>query len=712
MVPITNLSIAHQPEIFIASSFPSNPMKRKRDSGSDATWPLDKISDTRHMEYAGSSTLRHEPDRPADEMRCETVESHELSAVTSPNIAAGNESKKWQGGVSWHDDPARSGKPSWKSNLFAVANCGYAPSDPISLDILEQTIEYEFSLELLLKHRELRLIDQEIAKCQIALEQLRRCQVIPYPATSSELEDIQAVASGSGPPLENTAPCPSPWGIIEGPYTRHYARWLLPDSASDPNIVDSNQFQVGKVGSERTTRGSVSERSHGMTSGRTHRGSSNSRLQALSHGYPEPREEKGPLMLKRAADGRTVKLVCTDCRRENFNSAQGFINHCRIAHNRGYSSHEAAALACGVEVENHNISSGVVESPAPTSAKAGLVHPLIRSPTKAPSVPWNLPYPTSRRKNLSDTKDELGNSVESPNITAETSSTSRTRQLFGSLHRSASSPFIPSPQTPHLSALFAKIGHGGNLNEMVDQAKTRVDAVQLDQLSEDEDDEGEEDVSQIPLGPRSLSTRGVIGGAGLSRRPGASVAALDRTPSNQSIPVSRRSNASSNMSPSVSYDSPYADTPAPLSTSQRHQTDTPMIDTSATLNLSPNTIESQPAPSLISDDDGDEFENTHSESESPSSAEDDEDGGGYLDFEVEDHCEEIDDLGGRDSPNLSLATNVKPHSPGARRTPVLRSPTAIRAGPSVRHERRVSFASPSGHSQENLSKNQKRKGGK
>ena len=594
---------------------------------------------------------------------------------------------------------------------FAAANLGYALPDSISLDILKQTIEYEFSLELLLKHRELRLIDQEIAKCQIALEQLRRCQIIPYPVMLSKSEDIQAVASGSGPPLENTVPHPSPWGIMEGPYTRHYARWLLPDPAFDPNTIDSNPLQAGKVGSERMTRGSVSERTHGMVSGRTHRGSSNSRLQALSHGYPEPREEKGPLVLKRSADGRMVKLVCTDCRRDNFNSAQGFINHCRIAHNRGYSSHEAAALACGVEVENDTDGpSGVVESPAATSAKAGLVHPLIRSLIKAPSPPWNLSPFSSRRKDLAALQGKAGGSVKSPIIAAETSSTSCAGRLSRNLHQSDSSPFVPSPQTPHLSALFARIGHGGDLNEMVDQAKTRVDTFQLDQFSEDDEDhDEEEDVVQNPNG---RSTRGVFGGAGPSRRPGTCSAPLERIPSNRSIPVSRKFNPSPNISPSIMYDSPYADAPAPLPPSQGHQINTPIIDTSTTINLSPNTIESHPAPSLISDDDGDEYENTHSESESPSLVEDDGDGGRFLDFEVEDHGEQIDDLGGGDSPSLGLAKNVKPHSPGVRRSSALRSPTAIRAGPSVRHERHVSFASPSGHSQENLANAQQRKDGK
>lgn len=518
---------------------------------------------------------------------------------------------------------------------------------------------------------------------------------------------MQAVASGSGPSLGNTVPHPPPWGIMEGPYTRHYARWLIPDSAFDPHLVDTfHPFQAGKAGSERTTRGSVSERSHGIAGVRTHRGSANSRLQALSHGYPEPREEKGPLILKRSADGRMVKLVCTDCRRDNFNSAQGFINHCRIAHNRGYSSHEAAALACGVEVEGHeNSSCDVVESPAATSVKAGLVHPLIRSSTKATPLSRNVSLSSSGRKSSTGYQKEVSGSLGSPIGAAESSQ---------NLNWRASSPFVPSPRTPHLSALFTKIGHGGNLNEMVDHAKTRVDVdAQFDHSSEDDDhDEEMEDVPQTMSGPRSLSTRGVIGGAGLSRRPGTYHASLERTPSNTSITSTRRFSPLPNIFSSMTYDSPYAVVPTQPPPPPPHQIDTPPLDPAATLNLSPNTIEAHQAPSLISDDDGDEYENTLSESESPSSAEDNGDGARYIDFEVEDHGDEMDDLGGSDSSNLGLAAAVKPHSPGARRSSALRSPTAIRAGPSARHERHVSFAGPGRHSRENLPKAQRRKSGK
>jgi len=103
------------------------------------------------------------------------------------------------------------------------------------LATMRQTISSQLSLEILLKHRELRLIDQELAKCQVALEQLRRCSEIPYPALQQPSEQV---TTGKGAALRKTserfpAKSPAPWGVTDGPYSRHYAKWLLPDPQFD-----------------------------------------------------------------------------------------------------------------------------------------------------------------------------------------------------------------------------------------------------------------------------------------------------------------------------------------------------------------------------------------------------------------------------------------------------------------------------------------------
>lgn len=270
---------------------------------------------------------------------------------------------------------------------------------PPSLETLRQTIESQFSLEILLKHRELRLIDQELAKCQVALEQLRRCHVMPYPAITSDPAASSMVNRGVGPSYNNEVPHAPPWGVTEGPYSRHYAKWLIPDPAFGDDVPEYlTPRHAGKGLSDRASRGNKSQKTTGGTSSRAQRGSARERLQSLPHGYPEPKESKGPMMVKRSTDGRMVKLVCLDCRREDFNSAQGFINHCRIAHGRGFASHDAAAIACGEEVEVDAQGGVVGENVSSSNASAGLVHPLIRS---AHLTSTNPPVATSdsRKRN-------------------------------------------------------------------------------------------------------------------------------------------------------------------------------------------------------------------------------------------------------------------------------------------------------------------------
>ncbi|KAI5961930.1 hypothetical protein KGF57_001558 [Candida theae] len=51
--------------------------------------------------------------------------------------------------------------------------------------------------------------------------------------------------------------------------------------------------------------------------------------------------------LYRRSDGVVVRLTCPDCLRYNFSSAQGFLNHSRIAHSKEYTSQDTAAIKCG-----------------------------------------------------------------------------------------------------------------------------------------------------------------------------------------------------------------------------------------------------------------------------------------------------------------------------------------------------------------------------
>lgn len=93
-----------------------------------------------------------------------------------------------------------------------------------SLESIRQQISEQFDIEILLKHREIRLIEQEVAKTQIAIEQLRRCALVPYAG---------APEAQPGAPMPEFAPGPS---VVDGPYTRHYRQWLLQHPNFDPTV--------------------------------------------------------------------------------------------------------------------------------------------------------------------------------------------------------------------------------------------------------------------------------------------------------------------------------------------------------------------------------------------------------------------------------------------------------------------------------------------
>ena len=552
---------------------------------------------------------------------------------------------------------------------------------------LRETIEAQFNLEILLKHNELRLIDQEIAKCQIGMEQLRRCSAIPYPAMTGNVDDMMAVAGYDGATDNGLSQTPPPWGVTDGPYTRHYARWLIPDPAFDGGVAEGVQTArpAGKTTPNRITRGANGVKTAPPPAKRSQRGAAGSRLQALPAGYPEPKEEKGPMIVKRSSDGKMVKLVCFECRRENFNSVQGFINHCRIAHSRAFTSHDAAALACGEEIEYNEAGGVVTEANGAGAVSVGLVHPLNRPVHVAALTPT---YTTPKRRKPSQSKTSSAYQVigQPQTQSAET----RLRSVPPSNDPFASTPFLPSSQTPHLSALFAKAGRGGDLNGLVLEARSKVEIENGMEIPSDDEEDGDFEMEDGPEEeqPSSIRVGRLPARATMSPVPLGEVLAEPvsgkgtEMPSRKPVPyldtVSRRD-----------YASPYL-TAVPNSNPQDHTGTgrTVLLSSETPINLSPNTLEANPAPSLVSDDD-DDYEDAHSESEAPSSEGGDEDPD--LDrFEVED-----EEVVGGPSVDPELTTSAKARripQPSARRS-VLRSSGAAgeRRGPQAR---RVSFRSP------------------
>ncbi|KAL8639979.1 MAG: hypothetical protein Q9228_003050 [Teloschistes exilis] len=573
-----------------------------------------------------------------------------------------------------------------------------------SPDQLQQAIEAQFNLEILLKHRELRLVDQEIAKCQVGLEQLRRCQVIPYPAMSSSWEDMQAVVTGRGPAQENPAQHAPPWGVSSGPYTRHYQRWLIPDETFGDLVPGGMQSsQSTNTFSDRVVRASTAGKSNMANKSRSQRGAVNTRLKSIPHGYPEPKEDKGPMLLKRSTDGQMVKLVCLDCRRSDFNSVQGFINHCRIAHSRNFQSHDAAAIACGEEVELDQAGGLVGETSTPVTSGAGLVHPLIRS---AHVAKLNAPTPamlfpkrqTSATRTPTHSLPTAAAHVEIP------------RQEVAPEPIAASAPesssFKASSHTPHLSALFVRLGRGGDLDEEVSEAKTKMD-IDSAMSSGDEGDEGEDEepeTPQPPAGPPSHSTRGLV------RSDHAAVVSTSTNPESapSAPPPKAQSHRPKDLAPLASQ-SIHTFPPVHLrGAGGPSRSSHPPVDRSKPMhdngpsspNFSPNATESHQAPSLVSDDD--DVENTHSEcSSSADVAEDLERHYFGMDFENQEDgmMADLEGAAGGSAGTDQLGLGARPKASGhldqaPRRPSAMRDPDTAREAGVSSSGPRVSFQSP------------------
>ncbi|TQS33599.1 hypothetical protein Golomagni_06050, partial [Golovinomyces magnicellulatus] len=463
------------------------------------------------------------------------------------------------------------------------------------LDRARDEIRHQFGLEILLKHDELRLINQELAKCQVALEQLRRCSLIPYPINCPTPEQMLNVTNGKGPALASFPgePVPKwapPFGVIDGPYARHYAKWLIPDPAFDGIQPEWNLPEYargrGSTADGRSTRNSFTETTVGVK-GRPARANAGQKLHALSSGYPQPKDKAGPCVLKRA-DGQTVKLVCLDCHRENFSSTQGFINHCRIAHKRDFKSHEEAAVHSGQPLDSADAPPAPAPVPAPASEDKAAVAAATAAAANAASVaagiapPSTLVHPFARqdmtnqqayaalRSRITDSL-KLYHQGKLPGVTSIPTAAS---QKPASRGRPKKSNFSGSVSAPNLSQFMKKHNFNGDLHNIVEDAKIKVsmDDVMSDQESDDEDSNNTTPQAHTPVVMRtpakSSNTPGVAGSAA---RPASSKGR------GQTLFVSPVNGQES--SAAVSDDEDMNDA-----------------------NFSPSTVISNNAPSLVSDD--------------------------------------------------------------------------------------------------------------
>ncbi|KAF1814499.1 hypothetical protein P152DRAFT_393424 [Eremomyces bilateralis CBS 781.70] len=500
--------------------------------------------------------------------------------------------------------------PSTPIDETKATQDGPADSEPYGINVDKMTkaqrvIEAQFDLEIMMKHEELRRIDQEMAKCQAALEQLRRCRIIPYPGLQGFSE---SVTDGKGPSLRpppgHTRPSfPAPWGVADGPYSRHYAAWLLKDPSFDSHPVQYIPKPLSARDSEtrrstvdgRTTRGSGGEMAFSGFS-RPSRQSTGSKS-AFGPGDQTPTgPPRDPLVFRRQADGKLVRLACNKCLKDQFANVQGFINHYRIQHHYGFRSHEAAAIACGKEIDESEAVAAGAPTPSPlmatpkeTAAKPithldkPLVHPLIKN------VPNRPPMPTLMQEVLDGLRADPKKFAKQTRKVSESSSLSS---------------FRPSHQTPHLNSLLKNRGFSGDLSKFVADATIRYEDSVSYEPSEDEAEAGQEVVS-IPNKVKRVPPKLNASKGGVSYHGG-------------------KEQNSNRVRPRLASPGTYSDRAA------GDDPDSPRQDE---VDLSPNTVESNPG--LVSDyeDDDDEDYNASSHGHT------DEEETDMMDVDIEDHSD-------------------------------------------------------------------------
>ncbi|KAI1389733.1 uncharacterized protein F4822DRAFT_211442 [Hypoxylon trugodes] len=506
------------------------------------------------------------------------------------------------------DDEGDDRAKARKRVALSVGDCERDVPRPLSqkpdMDRARDAIEQQFSLEILLKHDELRLINQELAKCQVALEQLRRCHLIPYPQNVPTPEQMLNIMNGSGAALqpklgEQLPQWAPPFGVTDGPYARHYAKWLIPDPKFDgiqPEThvqAEASRYRTSIDG--RSTRNSFAEPGAPQGRGRPVRGSAGQKLQALSSGYPPPKDKNGPCVLKRS-DGKTVKLVCIDCHRENFSSTQGFINHCRIAHKRDFKSHEEAAVHCGHPIEVTD-PVGVVGEEKPVSQSippSGLVHPFVRENAMSDSEAC---FSVVRR--ISESL-EMYRRGELPGISSIPGVAESSQRAPSVTTTKQQSGFSPSAESPHLSSLLQNKGFKGNLGELVSDAKAKVD---LDQYFSPEEESSDEVDSSV---------KGIKGTRVTASYQAPSLVRVPARATMSPALATTRPTSSKGHPPLVPYVTPVP-TPAPRVMSGPEPDEVIVDDDMLDVDLSPHTAVSNNAPSLVSDDG--EYDDSEADSE-------------------------------------------------------------------------------------------------
>ncbi|KAK6874138.1 Protein AHC1 [Candida tropicalis] len=210
-------------------------------------------------------------------------------------------------------------------------------------DKLKEIITNQLDLEIQLKHRELNLNDHEIGKIESQMLILRKFYETSndtkldnepndftvkyfnllnksFDSTYNNLKQIPEAQVHQNLLLQNQQ--------LQN-QTPSFSSKYLDDSSGHVSLGGGISQQPGHSYRTRSTTSSL-------------RPSATSIALATVGG-----RNPGLGCLYRRTDGVVVRLTCPICQRNNFSSAQGFLNHSRIAHSKEFTSQDAAALKCG-----------------------------------------------------------------------------------------------------------------------------------------------------------------------------------------------------------------------------------------------------------------------------------------------------------------------------------------------------------------------------
>ncbi|KAF2840677.1 hypothetical protein M501DRAFT_1014683 [Patellaria atrata CBS 101060] len=455
-------------------------------------------------------------------------------------------------------------------------------------EMLEETISQQFDQEILLRHEELRLIELELAKCQIALEQIRRCTLIPYPGSTCPSVDVSNGVGLSLPPQPGySEPLdPAPWGVTDGPYTRHYAKWLIPDARFDSVQLPDGSSMPYSPYEGRSTRG------HGTETSRQ-RASCVSRQQPVQE-PPRDRNNFDNLILRRKSDGHWVRLYCHHCQKPDFCNVQGFLNHYRIKHQTRFQSHNEAAENCGIELADDEVPASVIArelaGPQPSESKRKTANAFPGSSTGTPAKPPKAP----RLQIMSQQplKGVSPSSTISPSTPVSQVATPVVPEPRVTIAPKKTVPPTPSASVPHLCSLLSRAQFQGDLNQLISTSRQKVDLTAVTPI---EYEEGETPTLQIQQQEFPLST--------------PTNQQLSRMPMNKRPESSKGMKGSSARLPNSSSAGPSRHVPPQLGNSRRNGgRDDRMIPESPNMELSPHTVESNPGLVSDHDDDEDDYE--------------------------------------------------------------------------------------------------------